>query len=593
MKKYSFAVIFLILALSLNYTVQNRWKGDKWKMTIGADGYGYYGYLPCIFIYHSLDFNKATEAEQKVLPGAGGPFQLNENKLINKCFVGEAILLAPFFLIAYALSYVSGSGTGGYEFLFQASVSIAALFYLGLGLVFIRKLLKEYNISELIISCTLILLVFGTNLLYYATMEPSMSHVYSFGIMAVFLFYANRTINELTLKNLAWMAITISVLVLIRPTNLLVLAAIPFLAGSIKVCSGFIMKLFSNRKIILAFFISIGILLMQVVIWKLTTGHFFFWSYPGEGFNFMRPHFLDILFSYRKGWFVYTPIMLVAVFGGLIALYRQSRFLFSTALLFSMLVIYVFSSWGTWTYEGDFGLRAFVDFYAFFAILLAIFLNAVTAVWLKIPVILAGILCVALNLFQMYQYTHWIMPCARMDKDKYWKIFLKSDVSYQGIFDYPDTTGFNVLSSYHYTNDFEHNTWGNDENITTEHAHSGAHSAIVDSLHQIAPQLSLKVPVLPQAQPLFVLVKLWVYTPNIGNSASLLVCIKPKKGDCYLWQPKSLRGYIFHKDQWEQAYNLVQLPAIRDSTDQLGITVFDPKGTVYIDDMDVIFETPK
>src|ERR1700744_1191296 len=142
MKKYSAAVIFFILAISLTYTVKSRWKDDSWKMTIGADGYGYYAYLPCVFIYHSLDFKKAIEQEKTVSESAGGPFQMYENRLTDKCFIGVAVLLAPFFLLAYILSLMFSTGVGGYEFLFQASVSIGALFYLGVGLVFIRKLLK-------------------------------------------------------------------------------------------------------------------------------------------------------------------------------------------------------------------------------------------------------------------------------------------------------------------------------------------------------------------------------------------------------------------------------------------------------------------
>jgi len=593
MKKYSLVVIFLIVAFGLNYTVQNRWKGDDWKMAIGSDGYGYYGYLPCIFIYHSLDFNKAITEERKFCVDAGGPFQYNENRLINKCFIGVAILLAPFFLIAYALSYLMGTGTGGYEFLFEASVGIGALFYLGLGLIFIRKLLKEYNMSEFIISLTLILLVLGTNLIYYATIEPSMSHLYSFSMGAVFLFYTKRSVDDFRFKNLVWMAVAMSILVLIRPTNILGAALIVFFAGSIKNTLTFLKKLFSSKEIIGLLLIVTAILSIQFIMWKLTSGHFFFWSYPGEGFDFLHSHFIDILFSYRKGWFVYTPLMLIAVLAGLIALYKQNRFLFMVALLFTLLVILVFSSWGTWAYEGDFGLRAFIDFYAFFAFLLGIFLNSLTSIWTKTSIIVIGILCISLNFFQMFQYTHWIMPCAGMDKDKYWSIFLKYDVEYQGMLDRPDTTGFNTLNNYHYVNDFEHNTWGHDENITTKFAHNGTHSAFASDDRQVCPQLALKASDLPQNKTLFVLVKLWAYMPDMDNKAILLVCVKPQKGDAYLWHPKNLKGFVFHPNTWTEAYDLVQLPAFKDPTDEVDIVVTNSKGVVYIDDMDVIFETPK
>jgi len=180
-----------------------------------------------------------------------------------------------------------------------------------------------------------------------------------------------------------------------------------------------------------------------------------------------------------------------------------------------------------------------------------------------------------------------------MDKDKYWAIFLRYDMSYQGALERPDTTGFNVLSNYHYVNDFEHNTWGRNENITTEYAHSGTHSAFVDEQNQVSPQLSFKPAALPQNKPLFVLIKLWAYKPDDDNDAALLVCIKPEKGACYLWHLTYLKGFVFHSDVWTEAYTLVQLPAVKSPTDELDIAVTATKGSMYIDDMDVVFETPQ
>ncbi|HWY98006.1 MAG TPA: hypothetical protein VNY36_02870, partial [Bacteroidia bacterium] len=165
MKRFSLAVIFIIILIGFGYTAKNRWKGEDgyyWQGTINSDGLGYYAYLPCIFIYHSLDYRISIKEAQKIHAGTWGPFIYFQNKLINKCFPGVALLLAPFFLIAYWLSHIMGYNTGGYEFPFQASVSIAALFYLAVGLIFIRKLLKEFQVSEFVISLTLILLVLGT-----------------------------------------------------------------------------------------------------------------------------------------------------------------------------------------------------------------------------------------------------------------------------------------------------------------------------------------------------------------------------------------------------------------------------------------------
>ena len=69
----------------------------------------------------------------------------------------------------------------------------------------------------------------------------------------------------------------------------------------------------------------LGIMAIQSVIYKLSTGYFWVYSYGEEGFNFGSPHFIDILFSYKKGLFLYTPIYLIALLG-LYFMYKKNKF---------------------------------------------------------------------------------------------------------------------------------------------------------------------------------------------------------------------------------------------------------------------------
>ncbi len=597
MKKFSSVIIFLILALCLFHIFKQRWKGydgQRWKDTIQSDGYGYYAYLPCIFIYHKFDYDRVLKEEQKARPAAYSPTSIVfDNKTVDKYFPGVAILLLPFFLIAYLLSYLSGYGTGGYEFLFQASVSIGALFYLAVALVYLRKLLKEFAISEVITGFVLLFIVFGTNLYYYAVIEPSMSHVYSFALMAAFFFFTKKYLDDYKFKNLAFMVILLSMLILIRPTNLLSLAFIPFIAGSSKAASRFIVDFFQHKKNYILLLIPAGFLLVLFSLWYLQTGHFFVWSYPGESFNFRKPRIFNILFSYRKGWFVYTPLMFIATFGGLIVLFRQNRFRFFNALFFFLVVTYILSSWWSWWYGGSFGLRAYIDFYSAFALLLAICLNSLGSLSFKLAGILLCFLCVGLNLFQTWQYYGAILPYEDMNKEKYWKIFLKNDRSYVGIFDNPDTVGFSSSGFPGSLNNFEENTWGHDQNITSAYFRSGTHSAFVNDKFQFSPTFLLKASEIPNIHPLFIFVKLWVYMPDFNNDASLVVSVKPSNGDSYYWKSRNLQGFAFHKNEWQQAYTVYELPAFKDSLDQLQVYVYNTKGIVYIDDMSVTFEKPK
>jgi len=593
MSKFSRIVIFFTLAICFLFAVQNRWKGgdgDAWKGIIYSDGYGYYAYLPCIFIYHKLDYQRAWAEVHKVAPGAAGfTTTLPDNKVIDKCFAGVAILLIPFFLIAYFLSSIFGYGNGGYEFIFQASVSIGALFYLGVGLVFLYKLLKRYNIPEFIACLTLLLVVFGTNLIYYATMEPSMSHVYSFGIMSVFLFYSKKSMAESKLRYFILITICLGVLTLIRPTNLLIIVFVPFLAGNTKATAAYIKQFFNSKKLLALFLIATGFLFVQSLLWYMQTGHFFVWSYPGEGFKFNEFHFFDILFSYSNGWFIYSPLMFIATMGGLFTLYRQSIFQFFIVLLFFIVVTYILSSWWAWTYSGAYGLRAFVDFYCAFSLLLALFISSIKTRWLQAAVIISSFLCIGLNLFQINQYINSILPPGGMTKEKYWKIFLKNDPSYHYLFNYADTSGFHFLNSYDFKNDFEKNTWGGDQDITITHAHSGVHSAFVNEQNQYSPIFSLTASDIQQTKPLHVLVTLWVYMPNFNTDASVVVSLKTEKGECYLWAGHTLQGFVFKTNVWSKAYAFVALPTFKNPSDILNVYVLNTKGEVYLDDMEIKF----
>jgi hypothetical protein len=54
---------------------------------------------------------------------------------------------------------------------------------------------------------------------------------------------------------------------------------------------------------------------LQSIIYYLQSGYFFVYSYGREGFNFLDSHMIDILYSYKKGLFVYTPVTLIAMYG--------------------------------------------------------------------------------------------------------------------------------------------------------------------------------------------------------------------------------------------------------------------------------------
>jgi hypothetical protein len=580
------------MLICLNYSAKNRWKaggGENWKTTICGDGYGYYAYLPCVFILHKFDYKKIIAEEKALHPGIEEglyalPLTTNGNEC-NKYFAGTAILMSPFFGGAYILSYFSGYELNGYSLLFQCAISISALFYLLVGLYYLRKLLLEYEVSEAIICIALSAIVFGTNLFYYATMEPSMSHTYSFGLSAMFFYFTKRAIRSFNLKNVIITTCTLSLLVTIRPTNVLSLSLLPFFAGSYSVLKSLLTNLLHSKKIIVFAILSgVIIISIQLVLWYAQTGHFFVWSYSGEGFDFSKPHILQILFSYRNGWFIYTPLMLILL-PGLFVLFKENRFMFFSFLAFLFLIVYVLSSWWCYNY-GGFGLRAFIDFYPAFGLLLALSLNQIKLIWLKTLFVSATCLCVGLNLIQTYQFKNFMFSFGNMNKEFYWKIFLKTGDEYRGISVEPTVAFYSGLS---FSNSFENNIWGNDNNITQQVAHAGRKSAFVDSISQFSPTFTIKAGNLPQDTGNYILVTLWTYMHSFNNNAAVVVSCSEKDKDLYFWESSGIKSSIDETDTWHEFHSYWKLPKLKNPDDLIKIYVWSTKGLTYIDDMEIKF----
>lgn len=170
----------------------------------------------------------------------------------------------------------------------------------------------------------------------------------------------------------------------------------------------------------------------QLILWRIQTGHFIFDSYHEEGFNFLAPQFFNILFSYKKGLFIYAPVLFIAC-GGLLALLLTKRYyLFSTWLFFFIMLTYILSSWHAWEYGCSFGSRPYIDFYAVFFIAFA-FLLQYLRTWLKGIIIILALLTAPICVIQAKQYKEYILLWIGMDKEKYWTVFLEQAPRFKGL----------------------------------------------------------------------------------------------------------------------------------------------------------------
>lgn len=416
-------VVFWVIA---NTSISKTYK----EGIIAADAKGYYAYLPAVFIYHDLNFNFFYKTERVEYYNRNMYYDYrieHNNKTSNRYYVGTAICLMPFFLIGHAITTLTGLPQDGYSYYYTLMAHLGAVFYLFLGLLLLRKLLRSYNFDEKTIAIVLIAIVFGTNLFYYVVTEFAMSHLYSFVAITGFCLAVRNYFKLPKAVTLVYIFLLLGIIAVIRPVNLLILLSIPFLADEPEKIGYGIKSLWINKYALLA---GMGLFLLlvslQLIIYKIQTGDYFVDSYQKYSFNFLHPEIINFLFSYRKGMFVYTPLLFVSM-AGFIPLFRTSMYRFAMLFAFLFILIYVLSSWFMWFYGGSFSQRVMIDFYVFFSILLAAGLQKLRGHKMQKYFIALIVLVVLFCQVQTYQYRHMQIHWSDMNKEKYWDVFMKID----------------------------------------------------------------------------------------------------------------------------------------------------------------------
>jgi heme/copper-type cytochrome/quinol oxidase subunit 3 len=81
-----------------------------------------------------------------------------------------------------------------------------------------------------------------------------------------------------------------------------------------------------------------------------------------------------------------------------------------------------------WYYGGSFSQRVFVDYLAFFAILLAISFMNIPSGWKRNTYLSLTFVLLLFCQFQTYQYRHMVIHWSDMTKEMYWENFWKLDL---------------------------------------------------------------------------------------------------------------------------------------------------------------------
>lgn len=422
--RYSLFFIFIFIISIFFYF--NVWKKNR----IIVDAPSYYTYLPALIIHHDLKLNY-IDSDPAYYHNKIWYYKIENDKKLIKHPMGISVALSPFFVFAHLYAKITGSVQDGYSMAYQNWLSIGVLFYLFIGLYFLRKILLDY-FSEKITALTLIAVVLGTNLLWYSSFEGLMPHAITFSVWCLAMYSFFHWLKTGQRKFILYFSALFGMIVLIRPLSIVSILYFVIIGTYSKGGMGnfFSFLKLNFKSVFVGAIIAFLIASLQLFYWKYATGKWLYDVYVDEHFIFSSPQILPFLFSFRKGVFIYTPILIFALFG-LKTFYKTNKGVFWSTTILMCITIYLLSSWWAWSYGICWGMRPMIDYYAVLSLPLAAGFQAALGNSKIRSVIFGSIifLLVSLNLFQTWQYKNGLIHYDDMSEEAYLKGFFQTKSS--------------------------------------------------------------------------------------------------------------------------------------------------------------------
>jgi hypothetical protein len=418
-----------------------RWLAAAFLLTLplvtpkirGADEIEYFSYLPSLVFDHDLDFGDEYRHFYARDPAGLAGFKETfldrrepaTGRHINFGPVGSALLWSPFYLAAHAATLLARAlgavvPADGLSWPYVAAVCYASALYAFLGLLLVHDALVRFGgwsgeaATLSVLACWL-----ATPILYYMTLAPGFAHAGSlFAVsLLVWLWLRARGRGQAaTAGDWALVGAAGGLCGLIREQDTLFLA-IPglWLAYEAVTTRGFRRAL--GRAALMAA-AALVTLVPQLLVYRVLTGRFGPSRLVTRKVSYWSPHFLEVLFDPAHGLYAWTPLLLLATLGLLLALRRRRdavSALFCVALL---LQVWINGALESWTQAGAFGSRRFVAATPLFAWGLAALVESARPRVGRLPLAIALVVFAWWNVSLMVQFGLRLMDRQRLEWPK-------------------------------------------------------------------------------------------------------------------------------------------------------------------------------
>ncbi len=450
---------FLICLLAIGFTgvfYYPKWNKAASEATISWDVSGYYMYLPATFIYKDIKkcsfkdeilkkYNPTPEWQQSFLHEPSGNY-------VMKYTLGMSVMYSPFFLLGHIYAKTSGQyPIDGFSRPYQIAIAIGMFLYSFIGLWVLKKILLNF-FSDKVTALTLLTIVMGSNYLNYNAIDGAMPHnvlfmLYAILILKTIVFYRSPSIyTALQIGALC------GLLTLIRPTEILSILIPLFwnISNTSDVKERRI--LFSKRPalLIIPIITFLSIVILQFIYWKNVSGNWFVYTYGQEGFDWFSPHYFNGLFSYKAGWLVYTPVMILSI-AGFFFLFRQYRKICTTIIIFILPFTYLCFAWHEWWYAGSLGQRSMIQAYPMLSFPLAALFTEAFKTLIKKTILIAFITICILYTFWLTHQAHrgGLFRPGETNKAFFWATLgkFKIPLYYESFLDNPEAANISLSGS--------------------------------------------------------------------------------------------------------------------------------------------------
>ncbi|MES2761073.1 MAG: hypothetical protein V4677_02660 [Bacteroidota bacterium] len=599
-----FLIVFVISFFVIGFPPNN---------TLCYDVFGYYMYLPLAFKYNDITIqNYAIITDILNKYHASETFyqavHWDNGNWVMRYPIGLSVLFSPFYFIADLITGFTDYPKDGFSKPYQLCVLYGCLLYTITGLYFVKKILNHF-FNDLTSAITLFCIAFGTNYFFHVTMhgQGAMSHNILFSLYAIIIYLTIKWHQSYSIKYMVLLGVFIGISALCRASEIICIL-IPLFYGVInsrtfKEKLQLLLKY--KMQIIVCTIIVICIGFIQFGYWKYVSGKFIINPYgsgnPGEGLEPLHPHILEVLFSFRKGWFIYTPLMLFTMVG-FWHMYKANKLLFAPVFIYFILNFYIVSCWSCWWYGSCFGVRSLIPSYAALSIPLGYFVAYILNNKLKYLYLILLALCIALNLFQSWQIYKFIMDSTNMSRAYYISTFLQTTP--------PTADQTKLLLKGKFSNGIE--VFTKDDSLTHSLSYaklinfeeknnridplficdsikrSGKHSYATGPESPDSPFIEIKYRDISQKAYTWIKSSVWLYSRYPADSLNAVFSIELKhRGYTFKYKGYRLDSQNFEANKWNKLEYYYLIPDDLRSTKDEVKTFFSNKSKypVYVDDL--------